>query len=127
MGAQSTAEEVHQQYLDAMGPKLGELYSKLWNECVSLHWKWEEYVALFGTTPERIDLLNRSAPSFFRVVQDTLWENILLHIARLTDPPQSVGKDNLTIRRLPALVHDQIRSKVDVLLESCAKRSEFAR
>lgn len=127
MSQESTTEDVHQQYVDAMGDELGKLFFRFWNECVWLHWKWEEYVALFGTKPERISLLNKAAGSFFRVVQDTLWENVLLHISRLTDPPQSAGKDNLTLRRLPALVDDKIRAEVGTLLQTCLTNCEFAR
>ena len=57
--------------------------------------KWEEYLELFGKTSSRIHLLNQSAPVFFKIVQDSLWENIILHLARLTDPPKSAGKNNL--------------------------------
>jgi hypothetical protein len=60
--------------------------------------KWGEYVELFGTKPSRIDLRNRAAGGFFRVVQDGLWEDVLLHVARLTDAPRSGGRANLTIR-----------------------------
>jgi hypothetical protein len=33
-------------------------------------------------------------------------EATLLHIARLTDPPRTGGKDNLTINKLPNLIAD---------------------
>jgi hypothetical protein len=127
MGADSTTEEVRQRYVDAMGRELGELHFTLWNECVLLHWKWEEYVALFGTKPERITLLNQAAPSFFHIIQDTLWDNILLHIARLIDPPQSLRKDNLTIRRLPSLVHKELTEDLELLLQACVAKCEFVR
>ena len=55
-------------------------------------WKWNDFVELFGTKETRIDLLNGSAPRFFRIVQNVLWEETLLHLARLTDSPDSVGK-----------------------------------
>lgn len=119
MSSEKTAAQVHQGYVKAMGPELGDLFFRLSNECVSLHWKWEEFVSLFGTSPERISLLNKSAGAFFRIVQDTLWENVLLHIARLMDPPQSVGKDNLCLRRLLALVAAPIRPDVEKMLQEC--------
>lgn len=127
MATSLSAGEVDQQYIDEMGPELGPIFARFWNECVHLHWKWEEVVALFGTNPERVALLNKAAKSFFRVIQDTLWEDVLLHIARLTDPPQTMGKDNLTLQRLPALVDPTIRAEVTVLLEACLTKSGFAR
>jgi hypothetical protein len=44
------------------------------------------YVALFGTSPEGIALLNRAAPRSFRVMQDSVWDDVLLHFCALTDP-----------------------------------------
>lgn len=122
-----TPEEVKQQYVDSMGAELGRLFHELGNECSWLHWKWGEYVTLFGSKPERIDLLNAAAGAFFRIVQDCLWEDTLLHIARLTDPPESAGKKNLTLQRLPTLVVPEVRAKVDTLLKDCLAKSEFAR
>lgn len=68
--------------VEVMGDDLGSLYHALWNELAWLYSKWEEYVELFGTKPSRIDLLNKAAGHFFRIVQDSLWEESLLHIAR---------------------------------------------
>ncbi|MCI0624487.1 MAG: hypothetical protein L0387_23045 [Acidobacteria bacterium] len=127
MSQEGTSEEVHQQYVDTMGKELGDLYFRLWNECVLLHWKWEEFVTLFGTSPERLALLNKAAGAFFRVVQDTLWEDVLLHISRLTDPPRSAGKDTLSLQRLPVLVDDTIKPEVEKQLEACLTACEFAR
>lgn len=122
-----TPEEVEQQYVGAMGAELGRLFHKLTNECSWLHWKWGEYLILFGSKPERVDLLNAAAGAFFRIVQDCLWEDTLLHIARLTDPPKSAGKKNLTLQRLPTLVVPEVRGKVETLLQDCLAKSEFAR
>lgn len=127
MGSNQTSEEVRQEYAATMGRELGALFYLFWNECVWLHWKWNEYVALFGTKPERIDLLNRAAGAFFKVVQDTLWEDILLHISRLTDSPRSAGKNNLTLRRLPELLTPELRPSVERLLRECLTKCEFAR
>ena len=57
--------------------------------------KWAEYKELFGTSPRRIELLNSAAGLFFRILQDTLWEDALLHLCRLTDPAKMHGKENL--------------------------------
>lgn len=100
-----TAEETKRHYIAKMGEELGSLYYALWQEVVWLHVEWAEYVELYiyGTKPSRIALLNEAAPSFFRLVQDGLFETAVLKIARLTDPPKSVGKPNLTVQQLPRL------------------------
>jgi hypothetical protein len=40
------------------------------------------------------------------MIQDRLGEAVFLHIARLTDPPFSFGKSNLTLLSLPGLIED---------------------
>ncbi len=82
---------------------------------------------LFGTKPDQVHLLNKAAPSFYHMVQGALWENLLLHLCRLTDPRQSVGKDNLTVQRLPDLVADAIRPTVEDLVQCRIVKSDFAR
>lgn len=123
-----SAEEAEQEYIECMGEPLGKLFNALWQEVAYLHRKWAEYVELFGTKPSRIELLNKSAPYFFRIVQDSLWEQTLLHIARLTDPPKSGGKENLSIQKLPSLLDTpETKQEVSVLVESAIRASEFAR
>jgi hypothetical protein len=127
MSAYESPEEVRQRYLEAMGSELGSMFYVLWNECVGLHWKWCELMALFGRSEERVKLLNSSAPSFFKVVQDCMWEDVTLHIARLMDPPRSSGKQNLSLRCLPALVDDAVRPELTKLVNLAATRCAFAR
>lgn len=125
MSSQRTAEEVDARLVAAMGKRLGTIYYRLWNECAWLHWKWREYETLYGTNSSRIELLNHAAPGFFRIVQDTLWEDVLLHIARLTDPPKVASRETLTLRALPPLVDAAVRSHVgealDVAFEICVR------
>jgi hypothetical protein len=84
-------------------------------------------VILFGTKPERIDLLNQAAPAFFKLIQNVMWEDILLHICRLTDPSKSCGKYTLTLQRLPDLVSTAMQSDVHLLLQEAIRKCEFAR
>ena len=123
-----TTDEAKQNYIAAMGEPLGALYHSLWQEVAWLYRKWDNYVQLYGTRESRVDLLNRSAPGFFRVAQDALWEGILLHIARLTDPPESVGKPNLTTRRVQQMVSDvAVAQQVKVLTEKAIDAAAFCR
>jgi hypothetical protein len=105
MSRQYTAEEVEQRYVEQMGPDLGATFYQLFNECCSLHIKWKDYDAIFGKEEGRVALVNKAAAGFFRLVQDTLWENTLLHIARLTDSVRvggGGGREALTLLAAPA-------------------------
>jgi len=92
----------------------------LWQEVATIHFHWSEFKELFHNKKSRIDLLNKSAGLFFRMVQDGLWEGTLLHIARLTDPPHTGSKDrsNLSVQNLSALIGD---ANLKALVERLAK------
>ena len=126
-----TAEDAKKANISKMGEPLGTLYSALWQAVATIHFHWKEYVELFGTKPERIGLLNRAAPTFFRMLQDELWESSLLHLARLTDPATSQGKadrSNLTIQALPALISDaKLKDEVSKLVAEAIRQTEFCR
>lgn len=126
--SERTAAQAKTDHIAKMGEEIGTIYSALWQEVAWIHEKWAQYVELFGTSPERIHLLNRAAPSMIRTVQDTLWEDVLLHLARLTDPPKSMGKANLSVRQL-ALVLDgsPIGREAESLSVTALAACEFAR
>ena len=127
MGADLGPEEVRAASIDAMGRELGELHHALGNELTYLHLKWKEYRALFGTSPESIDLLNEAAPEFFGKLQHILWDDVLLHLCRLTDPPKSMGRANLTISRLSPLVINSIQNELESLISIAKAKTSFAR
>ena len=128
MARNLTPDDVRKEHLASMGPRLGPVYNALWNEVAWLHAKWHEYKQLYGEKPARLELLNRSAGLFFRIVQDTLWEDTLLYLARLTDPPRSAGRQNLTLCQLPSLVDDAgLRAQLEPLLTEARSRTQFAR
>ena len=130
MGRQKTADEVRNEHLQVLGLELGTFYHALQNEVTWVHAKWLEYRKLYAGSEKRIDLLNEVAGFFFRVVQDVFWEDVLLHIARLTDPQKSAGKSNLTIYRLAELipvpnVAEDVRQLVQVAAGKCAFAREW--
>lgn len=111
-----------------MGNELSALYKALWQEVAWLYAKWGQYVVLFGTKPDRINLLNEVSPFFFKLVQDTLWEDCVLHIARLTDRKETAKKANLSIRQFENLAFDPLISrKIEELIAVCIDKSKFAR
>jgi hypothetical protein len=128
MSAYRTAEEVKRHHIEVLGEELGSLYHALWNELAWLYSKWDEYVELFGSKPSRIELINKAAGHFFKIVQDSLWEDSLLHIARLTDPSKSAGRENLTIKKLPGLITDETFKKhLSELVVVAVEKADFCR
>ncbi len=128
MTQSKTAEESKQEYVQLMGEPLGKVFHALWQEVAWLYTKWGEYEALYGTKEGRIDLMNRSAPRLFKIIQDSLWEEILLHIVRLTDPPETGKKENLSIQRLLLLEPDgSLRHALEEKINTAKEKSDFCR
>lgn len=126
--ADQSAAEAKQQAIDAMGKELGVQYAEFWQELAQLNITWSEFMELYGTKKSRIELMNRSAGHFFRMVQDSLWEGLMLHIARLTDRPIVAGRTNLTLHNLPALIPDAaLKAKIDRLCTEATDKTKFAR
>lgn len=124
-----TGDELEKRNIDAMGQELGKQYSLLVHEVTVLNLFWNEFIELFGTNDKRIKRLNDAAPGFFQMVQEQQFEANMLHLARLTDTPNSgVGKENLTVFNLSNLVADQgLRDQLNKLIEDVMKKTEFCR
>lgn len=125
---ESSADQIRRNNIALMGSNLGAIYSELWQEVGRMFSNWQEYVSLFGTSPERIELLNNAAGHFFRTVQDGLWERTLLHLSRITDPAQQGKKKNLSIYSLIEAISDiELRSKVTASVANALEKCAFAR
>jgi AbiU2 len=85
--------------------ELANVFEELNQNISWLHANWLIFEQLFAAGEERVELLNEFAPIFFRLCQDSFSDNVILSIARLTDPPKSMGKDTLSF--------EQLISKVD--------------
>lgn len=73
-------------------------------------------------------MLNSVAGFFFGLTQDVLWEDTLLHLARLTDRAESMNKPNLTLKRLPGLILEpQLAADVQSLVEAAESSCAVAR
>jgi AbiU2 len=108
MSDHQSSEDVRAGYAAAMGEELGAIHHALWHQVAILHIRWNNYRGLFASSPHTIELLNAAAPAFFFETERMMWEDILLHLCRLTDRPQ-VGpqkKDTLTLKRVPPLIVD---------------------
>lgn len=94
-------DEFQEEILTVFPGETGELFYELWTNVAHTHLNWKNYRSLFGTSPERIELLNWAASSFFGLLDGILRHDVVLAIARLTDPPQSGRKkDNASLARL---------------------------
>ena len=101
MRRDQSAEQVKSEHIDKLGKELGSQYNLLYNGVISISLNFNEFKYLYSESDSRIAIMNKTAPFFFfKILQNMLWENILLGICRITDPPKSAGKKNITIQNI---------------------------
>ena len=122
-----TAEEVRERHIATMGAELGELFFLLKQQLFQQFIQWNEYVDAFGTNEQCIELFNKVAGGFARSVQDALWADVLLGLTRITDPPKSVGKDNLSVARVPDLLDGDLQGSIAQQVKAASDSTAFAR
>ena len=117
-------EEVRERNIKAMAHPLGEFYSELSKEVAWLHLKWKDLRDLYFADQKTKDLLRDAAPEFFFNLNRMMWEDVLLHLCRLTDR----GKNKLTVTRLGNLIPDgDLKKKVLLLARDAKTKTKFAR
>lgn len=127
MGNVLTGDEVLNEAINAMGSPLGDVYHALGDEVAWLHLKWNDFRELFADS-DLVDVLNTAAPAFFHDLQRQSWEDLLMHLCRVTDRTKTFGKENLTIRLLPDLVtSQQLKDELEPLLQDVCDVTDFAR
>jgi hypothetical protein len=125
-----TPDELKKEILVAFPEGTGDLFYELWTNVAHLHLKWKNYRSLFGTSPDRIDLLNEVASLFFGLLDGILLHDVVLAIARLTDPAWARGKkrkDNASFERLLEMLNpdidanltNELKSELDDLKAHC--------
>lgn len=77
-----------------------KIFEALRYEVAWLHAKWSIYAQLFCRGEERLEFLDFMAPGFFVVVRDSLQNELIVGLCRLTDPSTTGRKENLTLARL---------------------------
>jgi hypothetical protein len=128
--AEESAEQAPETHIRDMGPELGAVYHALCKEVACLHVKWNQYRQLYAHSRERVAFLNKVAGHFVEVLQDTVYDDLLLHLTRLTDRPSFGKYEHLTLRRLPELVSEStpaLTSELEVLVETARKACESAK
>ena len=83
------------------------------DSCVLLRSQWEHFITLFEGTELKRELLQTTAPTFFGDLHRLLVEHLVLHICRLTDNAQTMGRKNLTVKFL--IEHSDFSTAPDIL------------
>ena len=100
---------------------------QLYSEIATLYGNWKMLKQLFGENEERVELMNRTASSFFSVIQDALLADLCVRLSRLTDPTKNRHQENLTIERILELpccsnnlaLHRDLTKQIEELKTIC--------
>jgi hypothetical protein len=118
MAFHETDDEMKQRHIGAMGRELGEVYHRLWNDAAWLHLKWNEFVWLFEAA--HIQTLNSVAPGFFWQVKDVWWQDILLHLCRMTESRSDVLSVYTLHRTTRVAIREELKRRTDRLMAAVA-------
>jgi hypothetical protein len=108
--------------------EVAPVYEELRSKVTWLHGRWICYRQLYAVSPKRIDLLNKSAETFFFIIQDVLFDEVQVSLSKLTDPATTGKHDNLSLEQLqqrlethgdPALAKS-CRALLDTLHVQCS-------
>ncbi len=77
----------------------------LQNRIADLHWRWRAWKQLFvGDEDRKYRLMDSAVPYMFAVIQQALFDDVVLRLCKLADPlqggPPSGRRDNLVLERL---------------------------
>ena len=123
-----SAGAMREEYQTRFGEEFATIYYALRNDWAAGLWRLGEYRELFGDA-ENVELLNAIGDGgFIGEIQQILWDDLMMRLCRLTEPLNSAGKANLTVRRLPEFCTDQeLRAEVEKWVTKAVQAAEFAR
>jgi len=114
-----------------MPKEVEEVYQPLYQEVCWLQAKWIVFRQLYAEGSESVDLMNASAPTFFRMYEDVATNDILLTITRLTEPRRMFKNDNLSleqlIHRVDPQAHPVLSGELTQLLTDAVLQCSFAK
>ena len=117
-------------YTNSMGDELGRFAFALGKEIANLSVSYTGYMQLYETNQSRRDLIDEAAPAFFGLVKYLIASELMLGLCRITDPAKTMGKCNLTVQALEALVETMLPGGSSVLkqpVDASKIATQFAR
>ncbi len=97
-----------------MTQEVKDVFDELVAQVKYLRLRWKMYNQLYGTSEERVDLLNRAAPLFFEVVEQELRYSVILTLSQLTDDVGKGKNQCLSIKRLRNMMDESPRDSIGI-------------
>ncbi|MFY9825725.1 MAG: hypothetical protein WAM82_30405 [Thermoanaerobaculia bacterium] len=97
-----------------MPPHIKDVFEGLRYEITWLHAKWAIYSQLFCHGAEQLTFLDSMTPGFFVVIRDSLENDLIVGLCRLTDPSTTGRRENLTLARLKETLNSEEEEEEDL-------------
>ena len=131
---------IRDDFVDRLGSQVGDEFYRLYVYWLEASVEFQEYGKLYDDKGN-VDLLNAIGSQFFGNIQLMMQDSLILHLTRLTDPPESGrGYKNVSLLMLPKHLEenqkipnpDRFRDPgwldgLNKLLEKAKKKAEYAR
>jgi len=105
-----------------MPKDLQDVFEPLKNELIWIHAKWNITQQLFDHSKERLELLTRIAPSFFRIMDFTYRDDLFISICRLTDQTKQLSLNRL-IKILKNHINHQKYTDLNALMDGINEKA----
>lgn len=98
-------------------------------ETARIKYELRIFRGLYSSDPRRVEVLNRAAPEIAQLLQDLLFDDIVIRLCRLLDPPEDRrGNVNFGLKLLIALapkdISLELATEVEVACDLAAKLKE---
>ena len=110
-----------------MPSDLAEAHQAINSDVHELHEKWHQWKYLFCTDDETVTLMKYAASLFFMMVGNVLRDDVIQSVCRLTDPEESMGKPNLSLKRLAQMIPEsdlELREDIGLLAGDVETKTE---
>jgi len=113
-----------------MPPPIKEVFENLRYEVTWLYSKWAIYSQLFCRGEEQLSFLDSMAPGFFVIIRDSLENELIVGLCRLTDPTTTGRRENLTLARLAETLEEadiakEFQSRLHKIDQACSPLREW--
>ena len=109
--------------------KAAEIHEKLWKDWTTLKWSLDSYKDLFSELDARQTIDPFGGDLFHLYICPRLWDDLILRLSRLTDPPATGSKTNVSVERLLEFCDDddELRADIENALKKAEKATDSAR
>ena len=103
---------------ETISPNLDELFNVVNDEVTWLHTIWELFNQLYWSGAENFEIMDGTAPEFFGILRTMMFEEMVMIVNRLIDPPVTFGKANASLERLVEQIDNETHADLVISLRN---------